>query len=52
MINAKVAACLFLTSKVRLHCDREAVLGVVAVRLLFLTSKVRLHCDNQPVQPV
>ena len=37
---------LFLTSKVRLHCDSaaEAARGLLG-RLLFLTSKVRLHCD-------
>ena len=37
---------LFLTSKVRLHCDN---IGMSRNRrrrnCLFLTSKVRLHCD-------
>ena len=37
---------LFLTSKVRLHCDKwSPPLSRRAVQLLFLTSKVRLHCD-------
>ena len=36
---------LFLTSKVRLHCDcRESAAAGQAFGL-FLTSKVRLHCD-------
>ena len=38
---------LFLTSKVRLHCDRqhdETCAGELGD--LFLTSKVRLHCDG------
>ena len=37
---------LFLTSKVRLHCDSKAVWGAVGGISLFLTSKVRLHCDQ------
>ena len=38
---------LFLTSKVRLHCDRECgnQRNRVCFTGLFLTSKVRLHCD-------
>ena len=41
-----VALALFLTSKVRLHCDL-AIRGVCPLQALtlFLTSKVRLHCD-------
>ena len=42
-----VVGVLFLTSKVRLHCDVYPVdvfTGVLA--RLFLTSKVRLHCDR------
>ena len=37
---------LFLTSKVRLHCDdsREGI--AMFLGKLFLTSKVRLHCDS------
>ena len=36
---------LFLTSKVRLHCDLAAMHMVSGGSVLFLTSKVRLHCD-------
>ena len=36
---------LFLTSKVRLHCDSELQGRDQGFRELFLTSKVRLHCD-------
>ena len=37
---------LFLTSKVRLHCDQWAPPpGGEPWCCLFLTSKVRLHCD-------
>ena len=37
---------LFLTSKVRLHCDIfEKGLDLLRDPQLFLTSKVRLHCD-------
>ena len=36
---------LFLTSKVRLHCD--GIPGSLTLGIeLFLTSKVRLHCDQ------
>ena len=37
---------LFLTSKVRLHCDQVWVLNLIDFTALFLTSKVRLHCDG------
>ena len=37
---------LFLTSKVRLHCDINTLAEEGGVNLLFLTSKVRLHCDH------
>ena len=38
---------LFLTSKVRLHCDDSPVVTPDASpHALFLTSKVRLHCDE------
>ena len=38
---------LFLTSKVRLHCDRAPGSGRwKPTSMLFLTSKVRLHCDR------
>ena len=37
---------LFLTSKVRLHCDLDLECGEFPLDLLFLTSKVRLHCDR------
>ena len=42
------ANILFLTSKVRLHCDQliKEVIGLSST-LLFLTSKVRLHCDKE-----
>ena len=41
------AGCLFLTSKVRLHCDlRDLAAAEVEALRLFLTSKVRLHCDS------
>ena len=36
---------LFLTSKVRLHCDRQHDETCAGELSLFLTSKVRLHCD-------
>ena len=36
---------LFLTSKVRLHCDSRPAAVMRSCRKLFLTSKVRLHCD-------
>ena len=36
---------LFLTSKVRLHCDSLPTGVRIYVPGLFLTSKVRLHCD-------
>ncbi len=36
---------LFLTSKVRLHCDDVWLAGMTRLGYLFLTSKVRLHCD-------
>ena len=43
------AASLFLTSKVRLHCDTGTRSGSLPPRrTLFLTSKVRLHCDKIP----
>ena len=38
---------LFLTSKVRLHCDCSSSRFANIPRRLFLTSKVRLHCDYQ-----
>ena len=37
---------LFLTSKVRLHCDVYLDQYFVKLPPLFLTSKVRLHCDD------
>ena len=37
---------LFLTSKVRLHCDPVMTPRMVVMIPLFLTSKVRLHCDD------
>ena len=40
---------LFLTSKVRLHCDVSVIGVVLVVGVLFLTSKVRLHCDKKIV---
>ena len=36
---------LFLTSKVRLHCDAGIFMRGTTIWNLFLTSKVRLHCD-------
>ena len=36
---------LFLTSKVRLHCDDFHGETLEPREVLFLTSKVRLHCD-------
>ena len=36
---------LFLTSKVRLHCDCFRSVECRSTLELFLTSKVRLHCD-------
>ena len=38
---------LFLTSKVRLHCDFTSPEFPGLGHVLFLTSKVRLHCDMQ-----
>ena len=48
MSSAEFAALtLFLTSKVRLHCDVQIVSRRgVPLPVLFLTSKVRLHCDQ------
>ena len=43
---------LFLTSKVRLHCDGLCGGSALPLRLLFLTSKVRLHCDRVVGRPV
>ena len=41
---------LFLTSKVRLHCDHSVTSAPPwQPRRLFLTSKVRLHCDRYRV---
>ena len=40
---------LFLTSKVRLHCDHQQVQHRLIIGMLFLTSKVRLHCD-EPIE--
>ena len=37
---------LFLTSKVRLHCDTREHKEKRIASALFLTSKVRLHCDD------
>ena len=37
---------LFLTSKVRLHCDDYTPDDSDEPLGLFLTSKVRLHCDS------
>ena len=37
---------LFLTSKVRLHCDLSTRMACILGMPLFLTSKVRLHCDT------
>ena len=39
------AVALFLTSKVRLHCDTLTPVNPDLPSALFLTSKVRLHCD-------
>ena len=41
-----VRAALFLTSKVRLHCDIAKFVHHTVHDDLFLTSKVRLHCDQ------
>ena len=42
---------LFLTSKVRLHCDSERHRGCWRTPYpLFLTSKVRLHCDEDGIR--
>ena len=42
---------LFLTSKVRLHCDFFPVCQNMAPIIdLFLTSKVRLHCDGLSIE--
>ena len=43
---------LFLTSKVRLHCDGSGGCGRLVELLLFLTSKVRLHCDSRSHIPI
>ena len=40
---------LFLTSKVRLHCDFTSPEFPGLGHVLFLTSKVRLHCDGMMV---
>ena len=41
-------AGLFLTSKVRLHCDDTGTSDAWQYMYdLFLTSKVRLHCDER-----
>ena len=46
MVGFLRQAPLFLTSKVRLHCDCLPGLGTEPGFFgLFLTSKVRLHCD-------
>ena len=46
--RAKLAkALLFLTSKVRLHCDHQQVQHRLIIGMLFLTSKVRLHCGGR-----
>ena len=42
---------LFLTSKVRLHCDRYELGNFFGDPVLFLTSKVRLHCDPSRPDP-
>ena len=43
---------LFLTSKVRLHCDQGCTgLRHLRGQVLFLTSKVRLHCDAAATHP-
>ena len=44
---------LFLTSKVRLHCDElTPVVRRSSNAALFLTSKVRLHCDYDKLFPI
>jgi len=44
---------LFLTSKVRLHCDTPIPFQERFLRKhLFLTSKVRLHCDEEGAERV
>ena len=45
-------AYLFLTSKVRLHCDSANGLAQLLDTILFLTSKVRLHCDMLATQHI
>ena len=41
-----MSVALFLTSKVRLHCDFPVCQNMAPIiDFLFLTSKVRLHCD-------
>ena len=45
MVGSCGSRILFLTSKVRLHCDMFARHSGVMNKCLFLTSKVRLHCD-------
>ena len=45
--GATSQAELFLTSKVRLHCDPVMSSASPAWEVLFLTSKVRLHCDSE-----
>ena len=42
---AEAFESLFLTSKVRLHCDWRVLRDRPEELALFLTSKVRLHCD-------
>ena len=46
MVGSCGSRILFLTSKVRLHCDMFARHSGVMNKCLFLTSKVRLHCDE------
>ena len=42
---ARQVKSLFLTSKVRLHCDECSHKQLLGHQVLFLTSKVRLHSD-------
>ena len=46
MVGSCGSRILFLTSKVRLHCDMFARHSGVMNKCLFLTSRVRLHCDE------
>ena len=46
MIRTVMIGGLFLTSKVRLHCDENKITAIDRHLTLFLTSKVRLHCDS------